>query len=84
MPPKLIGRVLRFERVTERLAREGVARWTDVALDCGYYDQSHFNRDFREFAGITPSEYMASLLPGGGGIAADEVTSVQDLTAAAA
>jgi len=27
---------------------------------------------------------MASLLPGGGGIAADEVTSVQDLTAAAA
>ena len=84
MPPKLIGRVLRFERVTARLAREGVARWADVALDCGYYDQSHFNRDFREFAGITPSEYMASLLPGGGGIAADEVTSVQDLTAAAA
>ena len=84
MPPKRVGRVLRFERVIERLGQEGPARWTDIALDCGYYDQSHFNRDFRELAGITPSEYMAALLPGGGGIAAGEVTSLQDLTAAAA
>jgi AraC-like DNA-binding protein len=63
MPPKPLARLLRFERAVERL-REG-AELADVALDSGYYDQAHFNRDFRAFAGVTPTEYR--------------VTSVQDI-----
>jgi AraC-like DNA-binding protein len=42
----------------------------ELALDCAYYDQAHFNRDFRQFAGCTPTEYL--------------VTSVQDISAMAA
>jgi AraC-like DNA-binding protein len=69
LPPKLLARILRFERVVARLRAEDPERWTDVAYDAGYYDQAHFNRDFREFAGVTPSAFLASRLPSGAGFA---------------
>jgi AraC-like DNA-binding protein len=69
LPPKAIGRVLRFERVSRLLQRVEEPRLAEVAFDCGYYDQAHLNRDFREFAGTTPGEYLARRLPPGGGVA---------------
>jgi len=33
-------------------------RWTDVALNCGYYDQSHFINEFRAFSGLSPLEFL--------------------------
>jgi AraC-like DNA-binding protein len=57
MTPKALARLLRFERAAARLrAGDDLA---DLALDAGYYDQAHFNRDFRAFAGTTPTEYLA-------------------------
>lgn len=53
--PKAAARVIRFHTAVRRLSAGG-GRWTDIALDCGYYDQPHLNRDFREFAGITPAQ----------------------------
>jgi AraC-like DNA-binding protein len=68
MPPKTIGRVLRFEHVSRALMGTPEPRLAEVALDCGYYDQAHLNRDFRDFAGTTPTAYVAARLPEGGGV----------------
>jgi AraC-like DNA-binding protein len=66
--PKAAARVLRFHHALERL-RAG-ERWADIAYDCGYYDQPHLNREFREFAGVTPSELAAAIVPARLGVAA--------------
>jgi len=68
MPPKSFARILRFDRVVRRLRGEGSARLAEIAHECGYYDQAHLNRDFRELAGSTPTEFLARLLPDGGGV----------------
>jgi len=57
--PKLYCRVARFARALERLTAEPEASWADVAAGAGYADQPHFNREFRAFAGLSPSRYRA-------------------------
>jgi AraC-like DNA-binding protein len=41
-----------------RTARQLTMRWADLALGCGYYDQSHFINDFRSFSGLSPLEFL--------------------------
>jgi AraC-like DNA-binding protein len=70
IPPKLLARILRFERVVARLIHAPGECWAEVAYDCGYYDQAHLNRDFRAFAGSTPTAFLAARMPDAGGFAA--------------
>jgi AraC-like DNA-binding protein len=58
---KGVARVLRFERAMACLAAGEQRDLVGVAADCGYYDQAHLNRDFRELAGLTPTEIVARL-----------------------
>jgi AraC-like DNA-binding protein len=60
--PKSAARVMRFSRATALLTRPGRRSLASIALSCGYYDQAHLNRDFRDFAGCTPTEYLAAQL----------------------
>ena len=84
LPPKAVARVMRFERVTRTLRARGAGGLADVAYACGYADQSHLNRDFRAFAGTTPTDYAARLLPGGAGAAGDGLPGVPAALASAA
>lgn len=82
--PKALARLLRFERAMELLGGHRPRDLADVAYECGYYDQAHFNRDFKAFAGATPVELLSRRLPDGGGWSADGLPSVQDELPAAA
>ena len=57
LSPKLYSRVARFQAAT-RHKFAGVRDLTEIAYACGYYDQSHFINDFRQFSGYTPKEYF--------------------------
>lgn len=54
MTPKQLSRVFRFQRASELARRAKVLDWGQLALACGYFDQSHLINDVREFAGTTP------------------------------
>ena len=58
LTPKLYCRIRRFQRILARIAHADEVDWLDVALSCGYFDQSHFIHDFREFTGLRPTQYM--------------------------
>jgi AraC-like DNA-binding protein len=58
MSPKLFCRVRRFRQALERVRRNAVPNWGRVAVDCGYYDQSHLIHDFRFFSDLSPTEFV--------------------------
>lgn len=52
--PKLLCRILRFQQVFRAVERADL-NWASIAAECGYHDQAHLIRDFRQFAGQTPT-----------------------------
>lgn len=58
--PKLLARIVRFQRVFAAVQHEPSAL-SQVALACGYYDQSHLVRDFQDFAGDAPTRALTEM-----------------------
>lgn len=54
--PKEYLRVSRFLRAVRLVSEPAPASLAEIALECGYYDQAHFNHEFREFAGLSPGQ----------------------------
>jgi AraC-like DNA-binding protein len=61
--PKVFCRIRRFQKALDRIESCRGVDWSTVALDAGYFDQAHFNHDFRAFSGINPSTYLARRTP---------------------
>jgi AraC-like DNA-binding protein len=67
LSPKGAARVVRFDRarrlLQRRVAAGGPSALADLAAACGYYDQAHLAREFRELAGCPPSRWVTEELP---------------------
>jgi len=69
LSPKAAARVIRFDRARRLLARRHASAGqpgsrqsgllAGLAADCGYYDQAHLAREFRDLAGCPPSQWLA-------------------------
>lgn len=57
LTPKLFSRVRRFQRALTLADQTESAEWVQIALESGYFDQSHMINDFVELCGFTPAEY---------------------------
>ena len=55
VPPKLFGRLQRFQRAVAVVQEAPSVDWAQLAVRCGYYNQSHLIRDFGEFSGFSPA-----------------------------
>ncbi|WP_353721945.1 helix-turn-helix domain-containing protein [Dyadobacter sp. 676] len=60
LSPKHVDKIHRFQTSLRLIGRQSLPL-TSVAYDAGYFDQSHFIRDFKAFTGLTPSAYLDNL-----------------------
>ncbi len=58
--PKILSRIMRFQKFLAMAKQTNTLTLADAATACGYYDQSHFIRDFTKFSGMSPVRYLSS------------------------
>jgi len=57
--PKRVARIYRFARLILCVDDLRPVNWSALAQMAGYFDQAHFSREFKDFTGHTPAEYLA-------------------------
>ncbi|GIO09311.1 AraC family transcriptional regulator [Brevibacillus reuszeri] len=55
--PKSVIQRYRLHEAAERMDQGTAGHWLDLSIALGYYDHSHFIRDFRSIVGVSPEEY---------------------------
>jgi AraC-like DNA-binding protein len=58
---KIFSRIVRFNHAKSMIERDSEIDLRKLAYECGYADQSHFTRNFREMFGITPADFKAQM-----------------------
>mgnify|MGYP001205394094 CR=1 FL=1 len=61
VPPRQFVNVVRFRRVFDLLTTGSRQDWARLALEAGYFDQSHLIRDFHRFIGCSPSQFVSQM-----------------------
>ncbi len=58
LSPKQLGKIIRMQSALKMMLNGQVETLTQVAYESEYYDQAHFTRDFKEFTGVNPKQYL--------------------------
>lgn len=58
LTPKMFNRIIRFQNIFNELEANRINNWLILALQCGYYDQAHFIKEFKQFSGMNPNSYF--------------------------
>jgi len=58
LTPKLLTRISKFQKVIKTIGHQNQVEWSEIVYGCGYFDQSHFIKDFVHFSGMNPSKYL--------------------------
>ncbi|MEQ8243556.1 helix-turn-helix domain-containing protein [Fulvivirga sp.] len=58
LSPKQLSKVIRLQATLQMLLNDTTRTLTDIAYESEYYDQAHFIKDFKEFTGLTPKEFL--------------------------
>ena len=61
--PKEFLRIVRFQHALYVLQSNPGMSFSQLAYECGFYDQSHLINEFKVFSGYTPKEYLAACAP---------------------
>jgi hypothetical protein len=56
--PKQLGKIIRLQTALKMLLRDQPDKLSDIAYESEYYDQAHFIRDFKDFTGVTPTDFI--------------------------
>jgi len=60
VPPKMFARVARVRHAIAKARVAAHVDWAALAIETGYYDQSHLAGEIRELTGRAPSEWLVS------------------------
>tara|TARA_R110002049_G_scaffold115795_7_gene267966 strand:+ start:1331 stop:2146 length:816 start_codon:yes stop_codon:yes gene_type:complete len=58
--PKQLGKVIRLQTALKMLLNKKTENLTNIAYESKYFDQAHFIKDFKEFTGINPKEFLGN------------------------
>lgn len=58
--PKQLGKVIRLQTALKMLLNKETENLTDIAYESEYFDQAHFIKDFKEFTGVNPKEFLGN------------------------
>jgi AraC-like DNA-binding protein len=56
--PKRVARIYRFARLILSVDAQRPVDWSELAQTAGYFDQAHFSKEFKDFTGHNPTEYL--------------------------
>jgi AraC-like DNA-binding protein len=58
--PKQLGKLIRLQSALKMMLNKEDESLTSIAYNNEYYDQAHFIKDFKEFTGVSPKEFLGN------------------------